>query len=59
MTPQEAEALANAPTLDLSESPVDTGPDTPPTSAPRRPPPAPLLPGETQTPDGGVVLSAT
>jgi hypothetical protein len=56
MTPEEAEALANAPTVDMSEAPIETGPNTPPTCAYKRPAPVPLLPGETRTDDGGVVL---
>lgn len=56
MTPEEAEALANAPTIDMSEPPTQAGPDTPPVCGLKRPAPVPLLPGETRTPDGGVVL---
>jgi hypothetical protein len=57
VTPEEAEALANAPTLDMSEPPTPSGPDTPPACVLKRPPPPPLLPGESRTPDGGVVLT--
>jgi hypothetical protein len=57
MTPEEAEALANAPTVDMSEPATPAGPDAPAVCALKRPAPAPLLPGETRTPDGGVVLT--
>jgi hypothetical protein len=57
MTPEEAEALANAPTVDMSEPATPPGPDTPPVCSLKRPAPVPLLPGETRTPDGGVVLT--
>lgn len=57
MTPEEADALVDVPTVPTSELAAPAGPDTPPVCAPTRPAPAPLLPGETRTPDGGVVLT--